>query len=955
MRCAASRLARFGYLIVVCAVFCGFSFPLNVARAEEQPAENSDVNRIVSVTVDADEKNPKVNIRTENPVGYRYTVYDTTDPARVVIDFPRMDVSDIESPLPVDVGPIQEIRAVSFDLTLGKLGRIEVLVDRKTDYRVKIDGNDFVMTFAEPSAPVEAPAAPQQVEKTEKTDKTEPVARQDSVSLRAPAPAPALADAVQVTAVEIRDGRAAILTNGPIDKYRYFNLSTPPRLVLDIFGVKPSFRERELPGARGFDRVRVGTYDDKTRFVFDAGGSDLPSYEVSPADEGLMVTWTPDERVPMAEQPSPEPEIEMVESTREPQAAQSRPEPVAAPTEEPEPKSEPVVSSEPEVGENDAPKAEPKPVSARQVAEVEVNAKPAPVTERMTQAPVQVEDISFAIEGDLSVLTVDLSAPAQVSNPIKRGNVVLFGLDHATIKRSLRRVIDTSAFPSALEMITPYTVNRGTVQDVRFAARLKGDVPYRLKQRGDQLIFEVENGEFAKTGEAAAQIELKGAQSSTRVVAAHAPVPAIDSGEKTAPKSLATQALFGEESQVSAPSYSGDRISLVFDNADVRNLLQLIAEVSDLNIIASEEVSGNVSIRLIDVPWDQALDVILDIKQLGMIREGNVVRILPKSKIREMEEAVLTAARNKSELEPLVTRVFSVSYTDLANVAAPLRDVMSERGRLTQDPRNKQIIVKDTPSVMEEIEGLVEILDTPERQVMIEARIVEASSDFTRDLGVNWGISSASNLDPGINRESFNAGIGGNFLVNLPTAGDPSTTAGLGVRFGEILIDNTVIDLRLSALESSGHGKIISRPRVSTLNGQEAVITQGTTIPYQTSGADGPKTEFVDATLELKVIPVINPDNSIIMEIEASNSTPGQTFTNADLPGINKKEAKTKVLVYDGDTTVLGGIFVEDDSETESGVPWLMNVPFLGRFFKSTNVEKRRSELLIFITPRILE
>ncbi|MGE4344094.1 MAG: type IV pilus secretin PilQ [Geoalkalibacter sp.] len=952
MRCAASRLARFGYLIIVCAVFCGFSLPLNVAWAEEQPAETRDVNRIVSVTVDADEKNPKVNIRTENPVGYRYTVYESSDPTRVVIDFPRMDVSDIESPLPVDVGPIQEIRAVSFDLTLGKLGRIEVLVDRKTDYRVKIDGNDFVMTFAEPSAPAQAPAAPQ---KAEEPEKSETASIQDSVPAPAPTPAPAPANAVQVTAVELRDGRADILTDGPVDKYRYFNLSTPPRLVLDIFGVKPSFRERELPGTRGFDRVRVGTYDDKTRFVFDAGGSDLPSYEVSPAEEGLLVTWTPDERVPIAEQPAPEPDIERVESAREKQAAKSGPEPVAAPAQEAEPKAEPVVTAEPAAVENDAPKAEPKPVSARQVAEIEVKAEPAPVTGNMTQAPVQVEDISFAIEGDLSVLTVDLSGPAQVSNPVKRGNVVLFGLDHATIKRSLRRVIDTSAFPSALEMITPYTVNRGTVQDVRFAARLKGDVPYRLKKRGDQLIFEVENGEFAQTSGAAPQIELKGAQSPSRDVVAPASVPAgIDSQEKRVSKSFATQTLLGEETPLSAPPYSGERISLVFDNADVRNLLQLIAEVSDLNIIASEEVSGNVSLRLIDVPWDQALDVILDIKQLGMIREGNVVRILPKSKIREMEEAALTAARNKSELEPLVTRVFSVSYTDLANVAAPLRDVMSERGRLTQDPRNKQIIVKDTPSVIKEIEGLVDILDTPERQVMIEARIVEASSDFTRDLGVNWGISYTS---PGSTLSGFDVGMGGNFLVGLPTAGSAATAAGLGssITIGELGVDKTVIDMRISALESSGKGKIISRPRVSTLNGEEAVITQGTTIPYQTSGADGPKTEFVDATLELKVIPVINPDNSIIMEIEASNSTPGQTFTNADLPGINKKEAKTKVLVSDGDTTVIGGIFVEDDSETESGVPLLMNIPFLGRFFKSTNVEKRRSELLIFITPRILE
>jgi type IV pilus assembly protein PilQ len=428
--------------------------------------------------------------------------------------------------------------------------------------------------------------------------------------------------------------------------------------------------------------------------------------------------------------------------------------------------------------------------------------------------------------------------------------------------------------------------------------------------------------------------------------------PAMDAG------AAATAGPTGMGEEEPQPEYTGQKISLVFDNADIRNILQLIAEVSNLNIIASDDVKGNITLRLIDVPWDQALDLIMEIKGLGIIKEGNVARILPKEQIRAMDEARLAAARTKEKLEDLETEVISVSYTDLANVAKPSRELLTDRGKITEDNRNKQLIVTDVPSVIEKIKHLVEVLDTPERQVMIEARIVEASSTFSRDLGVKWGFhSEGENRDAQLGNNQFDLGMGGSFLISPPAAGSVLGGAGIGAGFTFGKLTGTSLDLRISALEAAGEGRVISTPRVSTLNGGEAKISQGTKIPYQSSGPDGPKTEFVDANLELSVTPVINPDNSIILDIEATNSSIGTTVstgTGGNAPAIDTKEAKTKLLVRDGETTVIGGIFVESDNSSEAGVPWLRKLPLIGNLFKSTNKTKNRSELLIFITPRIV-
>ena len=527
----------------------------------------------------------------------------------------------------------------------------------------------------------------------------------------------------------------------------------------------------------------------------------------------------------------------------------------------------------------------------------------------------------------------------------------------------MRRTIDTSAFPCAIKRIIPYTVAEEDGQEVRFVAELKGAVPYSLDKKSGQVRFLVDNKGFDEPVPAAAEtrtVPVPAAQLAPPVRAAAAVSPAVIEpavaaapAARPTPAKMTTAIEAGKKGQ-----YAGEKISLVFDDANIRNILQLIGEVSNLNIIAGEDVKGTITLRLIDVPWDQALDLILETKGLGMVREGNVVRIMPKEQIRAMRQAEMTAVKEERQLEPVVTEVIPISYTALGNITGPAKELLTERGKITEDARNKQIIVTDIPSVIEQVKKLSAILDTPERQVMIEARIVEASSSFSRDLGVKWGFSHQSDSSDDLNK--VNIGMGGSFLISPPAAGSVIGGAGLGsgITFGRVGIDSNILDLRISALESSGYGKVISTPRVSTLNGGEATISQGTKIPYQSSGSDGlPKTEFVDANLELKVKPVINPDNSIILDISATNSSIGSTVSTGagTAPAIDTKEAKTKVLVRNGETTVIGGIFVESDNASEAGVPLLMRLPILGHLMKSENKSSNRSELLVFITPRIVQ
>lgn len=557
-------------------------------------------------------------------------------------------------------------------------------------------------------------------------------------------------------------------------------------------------------------------------------------------------------------------------------------------------------------------------------------------------AAVTVEALEFVNNAGRSAVVVKMSAPAEASAPIKDGRMVRFTIADAVLGDNLKRSLDASQFPSAVKAVTPYLVAVDGRQSVRIAVELKGDAPYTMIDEGKTVKLVVEDGSFASAQAPALPSQPEGAGrpavSSPPAVAAVATVAPKPVEQKTAKK-----------------------ISLVFDSIDVRNVLQLIGDVSGMNIIASDDVKGEMSIRLLDVPWDQALDLVLTTKNLDKIQQGNVYRVLPVEKIRELQLADARFKKEQFEDIPTETRFYTINYSKVEDVKTYIKDVLSKRGTSTADPRNKQLIISDVPAKHAEIGELIRMVDQPERQVMIEARIVEANTNFSRELGVSWFLQSTDKLE-NEDWKNISAGLGGSFLIpvtNPGAGGSPNSGGTAAISFGAFN-GNFDVDLRLSALEEAGDGKIISTPRISTLNGQKATISQGTEIPYTTKDDNG-QTEVTwkEASLALEVTPEINPDGSVMMDIFASNDVPDYDNPviidgGAQYP-ISKKQARSKVLVKNGQTTVIGGIFIENESESNSGVPFLKDIPYLGHLFKSTSKNRSRRELLIFITPRIIE
>ncbi|MGH8736372.1 MAG: type IV pilus secretin PilQ [Burkholderiales bacterium] len=423
--------------------------------------------------------------------------------------------------------------------------------------------------------------------------------------------------------------------------------------------------------------------------------------------------------------------------------------------------------------------------------------------------------------------------------------------------------------------------------------------------------------------------------------------------------------------------YKGEKLSLNFQNVEVRAVLNVIADFTDLNIITSDSVTGNITLRLKDVPWDQALDIILETRGLDMRRNGNVIWIAPRDEIATREKLALEAAQQINDLEQTRTESFQMNYQKAAEVQKLLsganQRMLSKRGSAVVDSRTNTLFVQDTPSRLEEVRKLIAKIDVPVRQVMIEARIVEANDTFSKNLGVRLGYNqTAPEKFLGSGQTSVLAGGGlantgfqtgqtstvPDFLsqstnVNLPAAGLNSFNAG---QFSFVLFDNAMtkfLNLEISALEADGKGKIVSSPRVLTADQTEALIEQGTEIPYQQATSSGATAvSFQKANLSLKVKPQITPDGNVIMTLDVNNDSPGTT-TPAGVQ-INTKHVKTEVLVQNGGTVVIGGIYTESSRTDITKVPLFGDLPFVGWMFKNNQTSKNKTELLVFITPKIV-
>jgi type IV pilus assembly protein PilQ len=557
------------------------------------------------------------------------------------------------------------------------------------------------------------------------------------------------------------------------------------------------------------------------------------------------------------------------------------------------------------------------------------------------QEQVALRDIDFRRGPDGSGRVVVDLPNDQVGVDIKQqGQALVVDFLRARVPENLRRKLDVTDFGTPVQTITTTQVG----DNVHMVVTPQGNWEHSAYQSDNQFVLEVRP-------------------------------------QKIDPNKL-TQGV----------GYNGEKLSLNFQNIEVRSLLQVIADFTNFNIVTSDTVTGNVTLRLKDVPWDQALDIILQAKGLGMRKSGNVILIAPKDELAAKEQADLEAKKKVADLEPLRTQSFQLNYTKAEEVAKALTGqesggggggsnntrILSPRGSAIFETRTNQLFVSDIPSKLDEIQALIAKIDVPVRQVLIEARIVEANDSFGRALGVKlggndlrgqqggipgWNVGGSNYIAVGGNSNAVgaqtNQGASASFadtqFVNLP-----ANVAGFnGAQAASVALSlfsasaNRFLNLELQALEQDNKGKIVSSPRVITADQVKAVIEQGEEIPYQIATSSGATSiQFKKASLKLEVTPQITPEGNVILDVDVAKDSRGDL--TAAGPAINTKHVQTQVLVENGGTVVIGGIYTQNETDSVNKVPLLGDVPVLGNLFKNTVRSTQKTELLIFLTPKVV-
>ena len=614
-----------------------------------------------------------------------------------------------------------------------------------------------------------------------------------------------------------------------------------------------------------------------------------------------------------------------------------------------------------------------------------------------TDVPVVDSGTPSSIEGDLAQtltgvdvqrgaddIRVVISGDGKLAHEVTRLDERRLMIDIPGVASSIRKPVISVNHQILKQVRLGYHADR-----VRVVLDLAGSVAYSVEPQGSNLIVTLREG--VATGIGADTHPNRGKvvetiESDSPVmpqVQAHATPRVAQRAMATAtvrrfsPKfhvqhvQMTSEAGGGEKNMptedlvVGETRYIGRRISLDFQQADISNVLRLIAEVSGFNMVVGEGVKSKVTMKLVSVPWDQALDMILKMNGLGKIRQSNILWIDSLANIAKQQTEEAQAKDAKVKAEELVDRVFYIRNLQVTELMTSLRQYLSPRGLMQMSQGTNALIVRDTEGKIGVIKQLVDGLDLEVPQVQIEARIVQADTTYSRSLGVQWGIQNLNNLSGGgvANFRSGNTGAFGaqenNFLVNLPaTVGGLVATPGVGFTIGKT--DGALLDVRLSAGELLGLSKVIAAPKVTTLDKREAKISQGESIPFQTTSLQGTQTTFVDANLELTVTPQITSRDpkevgkQIMMKVRATRNAVGARSNPAG-PSIDRREANTQVLIRDGETMVVGGVFIDSQNNSVAGIPYLSRVPVLGWLFKQKTESVSKQELLIFLTPSIVK
>lgn len=827
-----------------------------------------------------------------------FSVFRLSDPFRILVD-----INDGKSGLSTEMtkvadGLVRYVATNQFADESSAILRVEIALDRPAEYHVRADGQQIRVTVGteapaptpEPSVDVEPAVAPE----------AQGPAVEASPVVEPAAPAPS-AEPVRLGKLSrAAKGKKAILS-APIltgaltpQAVRLEQLEAPRRLVVDLGAVsaEPKFQKLSV-GKLGVKTARLATHENGVRVVLDLDAkAEVPQVDVEEASGQLRL---------------------VISKAVAPAAVQQ----VAA---------SPVVA----------------PASTTPVAVVTEAPTPAPAKANAAK----VVDVRFEPKDGFMrlVMVLDSESIDAKNEDGSEANLPVLRLSNTTLPSSLERTLDVSEVAAqVVGAISTYSDGGDTI----IAANVAQGTEHRHWKKGNRLMWDFRN---------------------TRAK------PQAYQEQATAGFTAATTAV--QTAATLAPSkkaYTGRRINLDLKDAEIDNVLRLLADVSKLNIVAADDVKGKITIKLTNVPWDQALDIILRAKQLDKTRNGNIIRVAPIEVLRKEEELRIERAKSRIELEPLSVRLVPVSYAVAGEIKPQVSALLSPRGKVNIDIRTNVLVVEDIAEVLLKVERLVRTLDTQTPQVLIEARIVEARSNFSRDLGVQWGgnvsatqgfgtatglgfpnnIRIAGGADDLQNNQVQGVVNNPNFAVNLPATVGSGTGGALGFVFGSVG-GSALINLRLSAAESIGKVKIISAPKVVTLDNKEAKIVSGEQVPITVITANGPSTRFIPANLELVVTPHVTQDGSILMKVSAKKNEISDRRDNLGVPGIITKEAETEMIVKDGDTAVLGGIYKRQAQENKAYVPWIGEVPVLGWIFKKTTRTDARDELLIFISPRIV-
>jgi type IV pilus assembly protein PilQ len=942
----------------------GVALVVALAACVTTPSPTGEGESVLSeVLVEQDGEATAVTLQgVQGPV---YTVFEAADPSRIVVDLSDTASQAEHGSIPIFDGIVEEVRIQPFEAADAEHLRVEIVLARPVAHEVVPQEHGLELRLTDGAGEASAWSDDGGIEATlvAGAEATQPPAAQAPVDIPTGPPATTL------LTVDVRESAIGTVlelnADGVIEDVDTFVLENPERLVVDLAGLSASETPAQIEvGTAHAARVRIGQHTDKVRVVVDGGELAAPfsSFRTEARSGGVTVL--------LGEGPG------VAELASEASPAPAEPDDAWLPDAlEDEPDELVVVDDE----VADAELAETALEAVEETKHVETT------TPEPTFEATRTDDET----GFTRIYGVQLDSQTERERvAVLSDGPVSFELVDVDSETVMLRILGASIAPEAavrmapekpgpLSLVSAFQQPEVETPEVRVVMKRAPGLAPELTQLETMLFLDFDR---TATTAAALPVHTQGAQSSD----SEAATPRSGAAGKALARAQADLApavpaaidpdagieLLQEGGLVEDKQYVGRRISLDFKDVDIDDVLRLIAEVSDLNIIAGDEVEGKVTIRLVDVPWDQALDVILLTKGLGFVRIGSVLRIAPANVLKNEEEARLQERRAMEKLEDLVVKLQPVNYADVREISKMVKRLLTPRGTVDVDRRTNTVILKDIKSVIDEATALIKAIDTQTPQVLIEAKIVEARLDFSREIGSTWAFGAQpfeDGFNPGTDRQP-NLGedvvlhnnpllTGFTDTFNHVQVANPITSVANGLLdLGAFILDDQFnLELRLEAAESNGDGKVISSPRVVTLDNRQAEIKQGVSIPFQTFENGDAQLEFIDAVLALKVTPHITADRSIIMQVEVQRNAPDDSVqTPTGSPAIAKNEAKTETLVKDGQTLVIGGIYVIQKSERTGGVPYLNKIPIIGAAFRNREVRDARNELLIFMTPRIV-